>query len=214
MSSRTSLLFHILLVACGAPLAACSDDGASDVSDTAETSETSDAAETSDGETTTPLSPCDPAYGPVTPVGTDDVTYDHVTATDCLSEPCACSDVAAERVEKLLACDAIGLGWYEGLGSVYMRVVGRDDGHCVIDVGTEVEGGVGVSRCRLPLPLTAWAGLEGALGGGGTTEPLAGIEDRCEQILSCCVLTGCPQPCTGEEAVPLCPVGRVDYCAP
>lgn len=184
-------------------LTACSDDGGA----------RADISETETSETETSVSLCDPGRGPVTPVGLDDVTYTSIVRTDCLEEPCACGAAAAERVEKLLACDAIGVGWYEGLGSLYMEVVGRDDGACVIDIGVEIEGGIGHHRCRLPLPIAAWPGLAGVLT-DGRTDPLDGIASRCESRGSCCLLDGCPNPCTEEDAVPLCPMARVDRCGP
>jgi len=193
---------------------ACSDDGARITSETSETSDTTsetDDTTTPPPDTETALSLCDPEHDPVTPVGIDDMTYANVTATSCMGDPCLCSDAAAARVEKLLACDQVGVGWYEGLGSVYMRVAGREDGDCLIDIAVETEGGIGINRCRLPLPIAPWVGLRGVVT-DGRTEPLAGIEDLCERVDSCCILDGCPDPCDAD--VPHCPWGGVETCEP
>lgn len=200
------LAISLRLTAFVLPLfAACSgDDGSPD------SRETTDAPDTT--EEVAESSPCSPTRTPVTPVGTDDVRYASVTAYDCLERPCLCDEGAAVRLERVLACDAVGVGWYEPFGSLYLAVVGREAGACLIDVAHETEGGVGVSRCALPLPIAPWPGLAGVLDESDMSDPLAGIVERCERITSCCILEGCPTPC--EADVPLCPMGRVDPCAP
>lgn len=154
---------------------------------------------------------CDPSAPAVPAVPMSDVAYAAWDLTDCMSEPCLCGDAAADRVRRLLACEAVGVGWYEPFGSVYLRVVGRVGEACVIDVGREIEGGLGVSRCTLPLPVAPWIGLAGALSADGSTSDVTeGIADRCVSTGGCCVLDGCPNPCTTE---PACPMGRSDSCA-
>ncbi|MFO0747175.1 MAG: hypothetical protein U1F43_16150 [Myxococcota bacterium] len=201
-------LAFTVLAGCGDRGGAATDavDASADAASDAADGTSSDAADTGAGD----AGLCEPGHGPIAPVGTSDTTYTAVERTDCLSAPCTCAAGLDDRVERLLACDAIAIGWYEGLGSAYFSVAGRDGGDCLIDVGSETEGGVAVHRCRLPLPVSLWTGLMGALDEVDMTHPLEGIEDRCTLTSSCCVLSGCPNPCTGAE--PLCPSGRSDPC--
>jgi hypothetical protein len=155
--------------------------------------------------------PCDPALGPYPPVGTDNATYTEWTALTCLEDACLCTSAAGRAfVAALLACDAVSGGFWQPLGSTYLRVVGRSGGDCVVDVGSEVEGGVSLSRCTNPLPLTAWPGLartDGAV--------FDGFLDHCEFVGSCCLLDGCPDPCSASGLdVPLCPPGAGTPCEP
>lgn len=207
MEIRMHLANSLRLTAFVLPLFAACSGGSEEHPDTRETSDTTDTA-----EEVVETSRCDPARPPIMPVGTDDVRYTSVAAYDCLERPCLCDEGAAVRLERVLACDAVGVGWYEPFGSFYLEVVGREEGACLIDVAHETEGGVGVSRCALPLPIAPWPGLAGVLDDADMSDPLEGIAERCARITSCCILPGCPTPC--EADVPLCPMGRVDPCAP
>ena len=156
--------------------------------------EREDDSDPEDQPVTTPpsVSACDPAFGPVAPVGTSDILYPEVASQPCFEDPCSaqgCESVpsagvcgadapAPALVERLLACDAIGIGWDDGLGSSFLRVRGRQDGHCLIDITTELEGGVQAYSCALPLPMSAWAGLTGVRS-GSFSNPVAGIEGLC-----------------------------------
>jgi hypothetical protein len=146
-----------------------------------------DADTSSDADDDGNAALCDPDADPLEPPGTDDVTYDSWTSFECMSDACLCDSAARPFLEMLLRCEAVQGGYWWGMGSVYVRVAGRSGGACLLDIGSEVEGGMAVSRCTLPLPIVAWSGLDapdGAL--------LTGIEDRCESVGSCCVLDGCP----------------------
>ena len=150
---------------------------------------------------------CDPPLAPVTPSGTDDVTYADPEQLKCFANPCLCSSKARELVDHLLACDPIAGGFFWAQGAVYARVAGRKDGACVLEVGEEQEGGVTYRRCKLPLPITPWAGIAGDGDNTmGTAGFLEGIVDACESVGSCCIQPGCPDPCaTKLPDVPLCP---------
>jgi hypothetical protein len=155
-----------------------------------------------------PVTVCDPPLVEVAPSGTDDVVYPDSPQAPC-GEPCLCSPAARPFVEHVLACDPVTGGFWAPLGSLALRVVGREAGACVIDVGDEVEGGVVHSRCRLPLPIAPWPGIatdaDPLKGDSGFLE---GIADRCEVVGTCCTLPGCPDPCeTTLPDVPLCPPG-------
>lgn len=89
-----------------------------------------------------------------------------------------------------------------------MRVAGREAGACVVEVGLEVEGGIAYRRCHLSLPIELWPGIatesDPAIDGDTL---IAGIEDRCDLVGTCCILPGCPDPCETElPDVPRCPL--------
>ena len=138
---------------------------------------------------------CDPAHGPVAPTATADVLYETWTDYPCFADACLCDDAAADFVSGLLRCEAVSGGYWWGLGSLAVRVVGRQDGNCLIDIAGELEGGASVDRCTLPLPLSPWPGIGVAPGGDGTTSFFDGIEEHCTLLGSCCLLPECPNPC-------------------
>jgi hypothetical protein len=138
---------------------------------------------------------CDPPLSVVPPTSTDDVLYDFDPTLKCFEAACFCEDEAAEVVHDLLACDPMESGFFWSFGALRVRVRGREAGECVYDVGREVEGGVAYHRCRLPLPVTPWAGLATTPNAKADDGFLEGIEDQCELIGSCCILDDCPNPC-------------------
>jgi hypothetical protein len=157
---------------------------------------------------------CDPASGPVVPTGTDDVTYPSMAPAPCFNRPCLCDRPADGFLQDLLACRPASGGIWGGQGSVYVRTTGRSGGRCLVEVSIEVEGGLSMYRCALPLPMSAWSGL-GTRVDGSDGDPgfLAGIESDCEQVGSCCTIPGCPVPCAAlEMPPPQCPPGSSLAC--
>src|SRR5262249_26371683 len=71
---------------------------------------------------------------------------------------CQCAP-AHDFVAGLLACDKVEGGYWWGLGSAYVRVLGHSGGACIYEIQSEVEGGGVTSRCTAPLPVHPWAGL-------------------------------------------------------
>lgn len=154
----------------------------------------------------TPRALCDVDAGPVPTPVTGDVTYGQVETYPCFLDACMCDESARGFTGRLLACEAVRGGYYWAQGSTTVTVVGSEAGECVLDVAREVEGGVSMLRCRLPLPLSPWPGL--ATGGAGETAPdlLLGIQDRCVQIGSCNFIFGAPNFCDDLEDPPfVCP---------
>lgn len=155
--------------------------------------------------TDVPESRCDPARQ-VEPPSRDDVAYAEWGSIACLETPCLCDGTgpaAAMLVDKLLACEAVIGGYFWEMGSAVIQVMGRQDGKCIVHLRQEVEGGVSMTECRIPFPLSPWPGL--ATGGDTTMgdPPLtAGIEAHCAPLGSCCILEGCPEPC--DASVPMC----------
>jgi hypothetical protein len=83
----------------------------------------------------------------------------------------------ANLVEGLLACERVEGGYWWGLGSVYIRVLGTEGGACHYGVAYETEGGYTLFSCSAPLPVHAWSGLDtvevdGNLQGGGFAKGL------------------------------------------
>lgn len=102
-------------------------------------------------------------------------------------------------VDKLLACEAVIGGYFWELGSAVIQVMGRQDERCILHIRQEVEGGVSMTECRIPFPLSPWPGL--ATGGDtamGDPSLTSGIESHCALLGSCCILEGCPAPCDGS----------------
>jgi hypothetical protein len=161
-----------------------------------------DAAAAAPDASPAPL--CDPSHGPVDPAGTDDVTFGEWTTYVCLQDACLCNESAEPFVAGLLACDAVQGGYWWALGSTYARVVGREGSQCIIDVAADVEGGISLWRCTLPLPLAPWPGLMSVdPNDGNGPDFFDGIESSCEMIDSCNIVKD-PPGCAG---FPGCPPG-------
>jgi hypothetical protein len=209
----------------GLALAGCEGDGgggpdapAGDVSEPgdanrpADTDGPGDTDRTDDGggDTNAPTGgPCDDDPAPVPPVGTDDADYDTVVDHACASrvgdpDLCLCDAAMAPFLRSLLACEPVGGGGFWSQGSVYARAVGRRDGACRMEIGLEMEGGVQLWECALPLPIVPWSGLRTSGDTSmGAPSFLTGIEADCAPAGSCCLLEGCPGFC--PATAPVCP---------
>jgi hypothetical protein len=134
-----------------------------------------------------------------------DVIYAAWEHQGCFDRPCLCSEPARPFLEEVLACGAIDGGYYWGLGSVAVRVTGRTGDDCILRVGNELEGGVTVYECVLPLPIQPWPGIA-STDDHGFVRFLDGIEDFCTEEGECTVLGGRPNPCWEDEdlAAPYC----------
>jgi hypothetical protein len=189
---------------------ASSADAAADTITATDSAGTDVARCTTDGGV--PL--CDPALGPVTPVGLDDAAYSAWTILPCFEDACLCHAGCPRAgtqafLQALLACDAVQGGYWWGLGSRYVRVVGRAGGSCVFDLGDEVEGYVSILRCAVPLPLAPWTGLSNP-GGESFTQ---GIEASCVARGGCSLQPGPPDQCSSSTlAPPLCPPAAQLLC--
>lgn len=151
------------------------------------------------------LERCDPTRT-VTPVSFDDVTYQEWGGVRCLERPCICDgtgNAPAVLVEALLSCDAVIGGYYWGMGSAVLQVMGRKDGNYLLRIAQEVEGGAVMHECDLPLPLSPWPGLATA-GDTAMGDPslMAGIEDHCTLVDQCSLFPEGPDPCDGS--FPIC----------
>ena len=159
---------------------------------------------------------CDADAGPVPTAVTGDITYAEVETHPCLADACLCDDGARAFTGSLLACEPVRGGYYWAQGSATLVVVGSESGDCLIDVAREVEGGMVMLRCRLPLPLSPWPGL--ATNGETAAAPnlLLGIEDRCTQTGSCNLQLGAPSYCGDLEDPPFncADVGGTLPCGP
>jgi hypothetical protein len=144
--------------------------------------------------------------GPMPPSG--DMTYAwSSSAPACLSGAFCQVDCDGALLQGILACEAVQGGFFWGQGSVYFRVVGRQSGACVFDIGTETEGSVSVQRCTTPLPVQPWAGLYEVNHPNSSSAPNIpnGLHD-CTRTATCSVLPGAPNPCERSPAgPPLCP---------
>lgn len=139
----------------------------------------------------------------VPPVSLADESYDDTSQPACTEHDCLCASEAIAT--RLLSCDSVTAGYFEPLGSTAFRVMGRSGGNCILEVGREIEGGVNVYRCVLPLPMSAWAGLQPD--GGGFLE---GIFEKCELVTQCSVQVGGPNPCEMDPThPPVCRAGGV-----
>lgn len=175
------------LVGCGEDAPAKTDATETDVA-----VEVSDIEETGEVEVSE-RSSCDPSHDPVTPIGTNDFSYPIQKQYLCLPTKAAFCEVPAPAMaEELLQCKAAAGGWFSEQGSVAFRVMGRESGDCVIDFLAETEGGASYRRCRLPLPLTPWAGLAVEPGGEILDAPFMGIEADCTILDTCTLLEGGP----------------------
>jgi hypothetical protein len=193
-----------LVIACGgeATQAVSSSTGGH-----ASTSTTTTSSSATDGGV------CDPPLAPVPPSGTSDVTYSGQPESGCFGAPCLCSSPAHDFVEHVLACDPVAGGYFLQQGSMYLRVVGRKAGACVIDVGAELEGGVSYSRCEIRLPVAPWSGIARSDPAELPSSFLEGITDRCQTVGTCCVQLGCPNPCDSTlPAAPVCPPVAGPHC--
>jgi len=149
---------------------------------------------------------CGPESAPVDAVGMNDVVYESRSSFPCFVDACMCSTAACDFMSQLLSCDAVEGGYWWGQGSEYLRVQGRRDGKCIIEIGSEVEGGVAGYRCELPLPLSPWPGLMHDRSGDPGFRMLQGIEDVCEWQGSCQVRPDAPKQCSDSDLdPPLCP---------
>jgi hypothetical protein len=186
-----------------APVDAPVDTPLGETSSDAPLDETSSDAPLGDAGPDAPANACVDA-APLTPVGTDDVTYSTHTTYRCVREKdhlCRANPLR-KNLAGLLRCDAIEGGYYWPLGSMAFHVVGRQGGKCVLDLLREVEGGADFFRCELPLPMVAWAGLASPATGLEVDDPLKGIEERCTKRYSCSLLTGGPNECAKLDPRP------------
>jgi len=134
-----------------------------------------------------------------------DVTYSDWQHQGCFDAPCLCSDEARPFVEDVLACRAVDGGYYWGLGSEALRVIGRTGDDCIVRVGNDLEGSVAVYECTLPLPIQPWPGIA-SNDDHGFVHFLDGIEDLCTEQGTCSLLGGGPDPCWEDTqlAAPYC----------
>ncbi|MFT3775341.1 MAG: hypothetical protein QM820_59085 [Minicystis sp.] len=202
--ASTALVASVLAIGCGDVSTTDPEphDGGLDAE--ADAGPVTDASDGGDAEVTPHL--CEESYGPVTPSDTADVVYDQWTTYRCLGDKARlCQEPPPHTLEKLLRCEAVEGGWYWGQGSASLRVVGRDQGACVIDIVSEVEGGASVHHCNLPLPMTPWKGLSTIATGGETENPIAGVEAHCSLTVKCSLFPEGPNPCDGVmPRPPLC----------
>lgn len=135
------------------------------------------------------------------PADSSDITYANVQQGACYSEAFCQAPCASTFLHALLACEPVAGGYYWGLGSIYLRVHGRQEGACVIDIGNEGEGGVTYYRCTTPLPVRSWKGLQFADEPRMTPNIIDGL--ACVQIEDCSLFPEARMPCSSD--VPICP---------
>jgi hypothetical protein len=142
-----------------------------------------------------------------------DVTYSWASSAKagCLSAPFCQVACDANLLAGLLACDAVQGGYYWSLGSIYIRVAGRQGGTCAYEIGVETEGSVTYSRCTTPLPAKPWHGLFylNAPGSSAAPDILNGL-DSCQVVSTCNLISGAPNQCDQTTAgPPTCPTNNV-----
>ncbi len=99
---------------------------------------------------------------------------------------CPTSPAAAQRLDRLRACEPVRVGFYWTFGEAGFEAVEVSPTTCTVEVLLEEELGARLVRCELPRPVESWEGLlQGPEPASDVREVLRGIEDRCTEILSC-----------------------------
>jgi hypothetical protein len=118
------------------------------------------------------------------------------TIRSCAEEPCLCSTTFEEDLVALARCDAIQIGYRKDFGATAWRARGVQNGKCIIDVGTEMDGIVTVHRCTRPVN-------EALCCSGSTPQKM---DDSCTLLGTCDMIAGGPSPCSqGDLVAPMCP---------